>query len=70
MIDYMCICIQSFARLSSVYGGTYMLNKPECKVAFSDGVAVGVEAKDEDNNMRTAKAKYVIGDPSYFPNKV
>lgn len=23
---------QGFARLSAVYGGTYMLNKPECKV--------------------------------------
>jgi hypothetical protein len=25
---------QGFARLSAVYGGTYMLNKPECKVCF------------------------------------
>ncbi|RRT52632.1 hypothetical protein GW17_00039546 [Ensete ventricosum] len=24
--------LQGFARLSAVYGGTYMLNKPECKV--------------------------------------
>ena len=24
--------VQAFARLSAVYGGTYMLNKPECKV--------------------------------------
>lgn len=23
---------KAFARLSAVYGGTYMLNKPECKV--------------------------------------
>lgn len=23
---------QGFARLSAVHGGTYMLNKPECKV--------------------------------------
>lgn len=23
---------QAFARLSAVYGGTYMLNKPECRV--------------------------------------
>lgn len=27
-----CYCHQAFARLSAVYGGTYMLNKPECKV--------------------------------------
>lgn len=26
--------LQAFARLSAVYGGTYMLNKPECKVTF------------------------------------
>lgn len=25
---------QAFARLSAVYGGTYMLNKPDCKVIF------------------------------------
>lgn len=25
---------QGFARLSAVYGGTYMLNKPECKVTI------------------------------------
>lgn len=25
---------QAFARLSAVYGGTYMLNKPECKVTY------------------------------------
>ncbi|RZS16944.1 hypothetical protein BHM03_00049028 [Ensete ventricosum] len=25
--------LQAFARLSAVYGGTYMLNKPECKVS-------------------------------------
>ncbi|KAF8644112.1 hypothetical protein HU200_066552 [Digitaria exilis] len=28
---------QGFARLSAVYGGTYMLNKPECKVEFDAG---------------------------------
>lgn len=27
-----CTCCQAFARLSAVYGGTYMLNKPQCKV--------------------------------------
>ncbi|KAF9615988.1 hypothetical protein IFM89_027927 [Coptis chinensis] len=27
---------QAFARLSAVYGGTYMLNKPEGKVEFDD----------------------------------
>ncbi|KAJ0035938.1 hypothetical protein Pint_26485 [Pistacia integerrima] len=35
--------MKAFARLSAVYGGTYMLNKPECKVEFDDeGKVVGV----------------------------
>jgi hypothetical protein len=29
-----CFGLQGFARLSVVYGGTYMLNKPDCKVFF------------------------------------
>ena len=28
----LCLYWQAFARLSAVYGGTYMLNMPECKV--------------------------------------
>ncbi|KAB5548333.1 hypothetical protein DKX38_011739 [Salix brachista] len=57
---------QSFARLSAVYGGTYMLNKPECKVEFDEsGKAIGVTSEGE-----TAKCKKVVGDPSYLPNKV
>ncbi|KAI3770890.1 hypothetical protein L6452_02038 [Arctium lappa] len=30
---------QAFARMSAVYGGTYMLNKPECKVTKVGKVA-------------------------------
>ncbi|KAJ6733768.1 RAB GDP-DISSOCIATION INHIBITOR [Salix koriyanagi] len=57
---------QSFARLSAVYGGTYMLNKPECKVEFDgSGKAIGVTSEGE-----TAKCKKVVCDPSYLPNKV
>lgn len=29
---YNAVTQQAFARLSAVYGGTYMLNKPDCKV--------------------------------------
>jgi Rab GDP dissociation inhibitor len=57
--------MQAFARLSAVYGGTYMLSKPDVKVAYENGVAVGVTSEGE-----TAKAKLVVGDPSYFPDKV
>ncbi|CAK0786781.1 Rab GDP dissociation inhibitor beta [Coccomyxa viridis] len=56
---------QAFARLSAVYGGTYMLSKPDATVAYEHGVAVGVTAEGE-----TARAKLVVGDPSYFPDKV
>jgi Rab GDP dissociation inhibitor len=53
---------QSFARLSAIYGGTYMLNKPIDEIITdSDGKFVGVTSEGE-----TVKAKQVIGDPSYF----
>ena len=53
---------QSFARLSAIYGGTYMLDKPiEAIVTDADGKFVGVTSLGE-----TVKAKQVIGDPSYF----
>ncbi|KAI4299162.1 hypothetical protein L6164_032647 [Bauhinia variegata] len=57
---------QAFARLSAVYGGTYMLNKPECKVEFDEnGKAIGVTSEGE-----TAKCKKVVCDPSYLSDKV
>ncbi|KIO33269.1 hypothetical protein M407DRAFT_241093 [Tulasnella calospora MUT 4182] len=53
---------QSFARLSAIYGGTYMLDKPIHEIVTDDnGKFVGVRSGDE-----TVKAKQVIGDPSYF----
>lgn len=57
---------QVFARLCAVYGGTYMLNKPVDKLVYDDsGKIVGIESEGE-----TAKCKQVVGDPSYFPEKV
>lgn len=53
---------QSFARLSAIYGGTYMLDKPiEAIVTDAAGKFIGVTSGGE-----TVKAKQVIGDPSYF----
>jgi len=53
---------QSFARLSAIYGGTYMLDKKIDKIApDADGKLVSVTSGGE-----TVKAKQVIGDPSYF----
>jgi len=57
---------QAFARLAAIYGGTYMLNKPISNVVYNDkGEACGVTSEGE-----TAKCKFVVGDPSYFPEKV
>lgn len=57
---------QSFARLSAVYGGTYMLNKADAEVVYDEsGKAVGVKSEGG-----TARAKLVVGDPSYFKDKV
>jgi len=56
---------QAFARLSAIYGGTYMLNKPFDELVMEGGKVVGVKSEGG-----VAKCKFVIGDPSYFPNKV
>ncbi|KAJ5068123.1 guanosine nucleotide diphosphate dissociation inhibitor [Anaeramoeba ignava] len=57
---------QAFARLSAVYGGTYMLHKPVDKIVYdSNGRVIGVQSEGE-----VAKCKMVIGDPSYFSDKV
>ncbi|KAJ1554817.1 Rab GDP dissociation inhibitor alpha, partial [Nowakowskiella sp. JEL0078] len=57
---------QSFARLSAIYGGTYMLSKPiEAIVYGEDGKVIGVTSEGQ-----TAKCKAVISDPSYTPAKV
>lgn len=56
---------QGFARLSAIFGGTYMLNTPVEKVLFdSDGKFEGVITKEG-----TARAPIVIADPTYFPEK-
>ncbi|KAF9056523.1 rab GTPase activator [Panaeolus papilionaceus] len=53
---------QSFARLSAIYGGTYMLDKPIDEIVTDvSGKFVGVRSGSE-----TVKAKQLIGDPTYF----
>lgn len=56
---------QGFARLSAVYGGTYMLNKPIDEVIMENGSVSGVKSQGE-----VARTKIVIADPSYFPDRV
>merc|ERR1712168_146256 len=57
---------QGFARLSAIYGGTYMLDKPIDEIVFDDsGKVTGVRSGNE-----TAKCKQVYCDPSYCPSRV
>jgi Rab GDP dissociation inhibitor len=57
---------QAFARLSAIYGGTYMLDRKfEGIEVDSSGKFVGVKADGQ-----VVKAKFVVGDPSYFPDHV
>lgn len=57
---------QGFARLSAIYGGTYMLDKKGCNIQFDEnGKVTGVESEGE-----IARTKMVICDPSYATDKV
>ncbi|KAI8377855.1 GDP dissociation inhibitor [Radiomyces spectabilis] len=56
---------QSFARLSAIYGGTYMLDRGVDEIVYENGVAVGVRSGSE-----VARAKQIICDPSYAKEKV
>ncbi|KAI9475466.1 MAG: GDP dissociation inhibitor [Benjaminiella poitrasii] len=54
---------QSFARLSAIYGGTYMLDRAADEILYNDdGKAVGIRSGTE-----TAYATQIICDPSYAP---
>lgn len=67
---------QGFARLSAIYGGTYMLNTTIDEVTYDGSKATGIRAtmkerSEEGEGMKfTTKAKKILGDPSYFPGKV
>ena len=57
--------LQAFARLSAVWGGTYMLAKPDVKVAFdASGKAIGVTSEGQ-----TAKAKLVSSASCFLPKQ-
>ena len=56
---------QGFARLSAIYGGTYMLDKPVEEIVMEDGKFAGVKSQGQ-----VVRAKMVLGDPSYFQNRV
>jgi len=55
---------QGFARLSAIYGGTYMLDKQIEEIVVEDGKVVGVKSAGE-----IARCSMVICDPSYAPER-
>jgi len=64
---------QGFARLSAIYGGTYMLNTQVDEIIYEGGKATGIKATMsgiEPEMKFETKAKMILGDPSYFPDKV
>jgi len=56
---------QGFARLSAIYGGTYMLDKQIDEIVMEGGKVVGVKSGDE-----IAKCRQVYCDPSYASGSV
>ena len=63
---------QGFARLSAIYGGTYMLNTQIDEIIYEGGKAAGIKATMTGVNPEMkfeTKAKMILGDPSYFPGK-
>lgn len=66
---------QGFARLSAIYGGTYMLNTDVDEFLYDGNKIVGIKAtmKERDDTgpgMKfETKAKKILADPSYFPGK-
>jgi Rab GDP dissociation inhibitor len=56
---------QGFARLSAIFNGTFMLRKPVEEIVYEEGKVVGVRSEGE-----VARCKFVVGDPSYFSDKV
>jgi Rab GDP dissociation inhibitor len=61
---------QGFARQGAVYGATTMLRAPLQEVLFEHNVAQGVRLTLENGEPHDVRCKYIIGDPSYFPDRV
>lgn len=67
---------QGFARLSAIYGGTYMLNTSVDEIQYDGDKVSGISATMKDGGeggegMKfTTKTKKILADPSYFPSKV
>jgi Rab GDP dissociation inhibitor len=60
---------EGFSRLCAIHGGTFMLNRAVSEVLYDDkGVAWGIRGApmEPGGPEEVAKAKFLIGDPSYF----
>eukprot|EP00547_Thalassionema_nitzschioides_P000040 CAMPEP_0194208844 /NCGR_PEP_ID=MMETSP0156-20130528/7169_1 /TAXON_ID=33649 /ORGANISM="Thalassionema nitzschioides, Strain L26-B" /LENGTH=463 /DNA_ID=CAMNT_0038935891 /DNA_START=103 /DNA_END=1494 /DNA_ORIENTATION=+ len=56
---------EGFSRICAIHGGTFMLNQDVEEILFNEsGEAYGIKS---GNQM--AKAKLIVGDPSYFPSE-
>ena len=64
--SYKLLIVNTFfsPRLSAIYGGTYMLNKPIEEV-IQNGKVIGVKSEGE-----IARCKQLICDPSYVKDRV
>jgi Rab GDP dissociation inhibitor len=66
---------QGFARLSAIYGGTYMLNTDVDEFTYDNGKVTGIKATmkergDSGPGLKfETKAKKILADPSYFLGK-
>lgn len=67
---------QGFARLSAIYGGTYMLNTDVDEVLKdASGKVTGIKATMKERDQEgpgmkfETKTKKILADPSYFPGK-
>lgn len=56
---------QGFARLSAIYGGTYMLNTPVDELVYEGSKVVGIKSGGV-----VAKCKQVFCDPSYVKDRI
>jgi Rab GDP dissociation inhibitor len=68
---------QGFARLSAIYGGTYMLNTSVDEITYDGSKVSSIKATMKDRGEAggegmkfSTKTKMILGDPSYFPGKV
>nr|POE54501.1 putative secretory pathway gdp dissociation inhibitor 1 [Quercus suber] len=66
---------QGFARLSAIYGGTYMLNTNVDEVLYEGGKVSGIKATMKERGEAgegmkfETKCKKILADPSYFSDK-